>query len=199
MDVPDSAKTAFWTSRWEADKIPWDLGGTPPSLISFLQKQTGPARVLIPGCGSAYEVRTFHQAGHDVTAIDFSAPAVEHAKEQLGPLGDKVVQGNFFKHDWGERRYDLIYERGFLCSLPPLRWKEYAARMAELLAPGGKLVGLFLYGKEPEPPPFPLSPEVAQMLFGHTFRLLGDAVVHDPSVPVYAGMEHWQEWERVGV
>ena len=194
----DSSRTQFWVKRWEAGKLPWDLGGIPQDLSAFLTRtHFAPARVLIPGCGTGYEVRAFHQAGFDVTAVDFSGPAVAHAREVLGPLGEKVIQGNFFKHDFGAARYGLIYERGFLCSLPPERWPDYAARMAELLLPGGRLVGLFLYGNEPEPPPYPLTRETAAKLFGSSFRLLNDVHVESKSVPVYQGMENWEEWERI--
>jgi SAM-dependent methyltransferase len=155
-----------------------------------------PTRVLIPGCGSGYEVKAFHEAGYDVTALEFSEPAVIHAREVLGELGNRVIHGNFFKYDFGENRYGLIYERGFLCSLPHARWPDYGSRMADLIAPGGRLVGLFLYGHEPEPPPFPLTQESAAALLGQHFRLLSDEPVADESVPVYQGMEHWQEWER---
>lgn len=197
-DEPDSSRTQFWVKRWEAGKLPWDLGGIPQDLSDFLARTSfAPARVLIPGCGTGYEVRAFHQAGFDVTAIDFSGPAVAHAREMLGSLGDKVVQGNFFKYDFGGVRYGLIYERGFLCSLPPERWRDYAGRMAELLLPGGRLVGLFLYGQEPEPPPYPLTRESAASLFGQSFRLVRDERVEAKSVPVYQGMENWEEWERV--
>ena len=196
---PDSSQTSFWVKRWEVGKLPWDLGGIPANLVSYLTRtHASPTRVLIPGCGTGYEVRAFHEAGHDVTAIDFSGPAVAHAKEVLGQLGDKVIQGNFFKHNFGDRRYGLIYERGFLCSLPPARWPDYAARMADLLLPGGRLVGLFLYGQEPEPPPFPLTEETAAALLGRSFRLVNNEAVTAKSVPVYQGLEHWQEWERVG-
>ncbi|SRR6266568_4623548 len=194
---PDSSQTGFWTQRWHAGKIPWDLGSVPPDLVSFLARATTPTRVLIPGCGSGYEVRAFHGSGHDVTAIDFSATAVAHAKELLGPLADKVIHGNFFKHDFGENRYGLIYERGFLCSLPPARWPDYASRIADLLLPGGRLVGLFLYGQEPEPPPYPLTEEIAAGLLGRSFRLMCNESVMAKSVPVYQGMEHWQEWEKI--
>ncbi|MSU57346.1 MAG: methyltransferase domain-containing protein [Pedosphaera sp.] len=197
-DVPDSSRTQFWVKRWEDGTLPWDLGGIPPNLVSFLTRSSAsPARVLIPGCGTGYEVRAFHEAGHDVTAIDFSGPAVAHARAVLGPLGDKIVQGNFFKHDFGAQRYGMIYERGFLCSLPPARWPDYAARIADLLLPGGKLVGLFLYGREPEPPPFPLTDETAEHLLGRLFTLRHTEPVLAPTVPVYQGLEHWQEWEKL--
>ena len=195
----DSSKTQFWVKRWEKGKLPWDLGGIPPNLVNYLTRtRVSPSRVLIPGCGSGYEVQAFHEAGHDVTAIDFSGPAVTHAREVLGPLGEKVMQGNFFKHDFGATRYGLVYERGFLCSLPPERWPDYAARMADLLLPGGRLVGLFLYGNEPEPPPYPLTDQSAQALLGRLFRLVNTETAAAESVPVYQGLERWQEWERIG-
>ena len=194
----DSFRTSFWVKRWEGGKLPWDLGHVPPDLSSFLTR-TGfaPARVLIPGCGSGYEVRAFHQAGYDVEAIDFSAPAVAHAREVLGPLGERVIEGNFFKHDFGAKRYGLIYERGFLCCFAPSHWEEYVARISNLLLPGGRLVGLFLYGDEPEPPPYPLTKETAAALLGKSFRLVADQQAAADTVPVYRGLEHWQEWERV--
>jgi len=184
LTPPDSSQTRFWTNRWEAGKTPWDLGGIPPALASFLSRGEPPTRVLIPGCGSGYEV------------IESSVPAVAKAHEVLGPLGNKVIHGNFFKHDFGDTRFGLIYERGFLCSLPTTRWPDYAARMASLVHPGGKLVGLFLYGEEPEPPPYPLTPETAANLLGRHFRLQRSEQSIADSVPVYQGMEHWQEWER---
>jgi SAM-dependent methyltransferase len=196
MTEIDSSQTAFWTKRWESGKIPWDFGGVPPALVSFLKRAEAPARVLVPGCGSGYEVRAFHETGHDVTAIEFSAPAVAHAREVLGPLGDRVIHGNFFKHDFSGNQYSLVYERGFLCSLPTTRWPDYAARMASLVPTGGRLVGLFLYGQEPEPPPYPLTDDTATELLGQYFRLVHTESVSE-SVPVYQGLERWQEWARV--
>ena len=196
VSEPDSSQTQFWTKRWDAGKVPWDLGGIPRALVSYLTRDRTPTRVLIPGCGTGYEVKAFHEAGHDVTAIEFCATAVAHAREVLGPLGDRVIHANFFKHDFGTSRFGLIYERGFLCSLPPAKWPDYVSRMANLLEEGGKLVGLFLYGNEPEPPPYPLTKGTAASLLGQSFCLRHTEESVEQSVPVYQGMEHWQEWER---
>ena len=66
----------------------WELGRAAPPLEAFLRTDPRapqpPGRVLVPGCGSGYEVRAFHETGHDVRAIEFSAPAVAHAREVLG-------------------------------------------------------------------------------------------------------------------
>ncbi len=86
------------------------------------------------------------QPGYDVSAIDFSPAAVAQAKRVLGSLAERVVLGDFFTYDFGERRFDLIYERTFLCSMTPSRWPEYVNRMTDLLVPGGRLIGVFLYG-----------------------------------------------------
>jgi SAM-dependent methyltransferase len=120
----DSSHPDFWTTRYVAGKTPWDFGGVPAALKSFLARPSVPMRVLIPGCGSGYEVQAFHAAGYDVTAIDFSPAAVDQAKRVLGNLAERVILGDFFTHDFGQGRFDLIYERTFLCSMTPTRWLE---------------------------------------------------------------------------
>jgi SAM-dependent methyltransferase len=191
----DSTQPDFWNTRYAAGKTPWDLGGVPGALRSFLARAKPPGRVLIPGCGSGYEVQAFHDAGFEVTAIDFSAAALEGAGRILGPLRRCVIPGDFFTHDFTAQKFDLIYERTFLCSLPPARWPAYAKRMAELLAKGKILAGIFLYGEEPEPPPYPLTEAQALELLGDDFELIRSEPVSD-SLPLFAGMERWQEWQR---
>jgi SAM-dependent methyltransferase len=191
----DSAQVDFWDSRYAAGKTPWDFGGVPVALRSFLERTNPPGRVLIPGCGSGYEVQAFYDAGFEVTAIDFSPVAVERAAYILGPLQSCVIPGDFFTHDLSAHNFDLIYERTFLCSLPPARWPAYVNRMAELLAKGSLLAGIFLYGEETDPPPYPLSELDALELLGEHFELIRSEPVSD-SLPLFQGMERWQEWRR---
>jgi SAM-dependent methyltransferase len=193
----DSNQPDFWTVRYRDGKTPWDFGGVPSALKSFLERSSLPARVLIPGCGSGYEVQAFHAAGYDVSAIDFSPAAVEQAKRVLGSLAERVILGDFFTHDFGQRRFDLIYERTFLCSMTPSRWPDYVNRMSDLLLPAGKLVGVFLYGqKPPSDPPFPLTEPEAKQLFEKRFELVRSEVVTD-SLPLFRNMERWQEWLKI--
>src|SRR5215475_15685655 len=134
--------------------------------LEIISCKVTPGRVLVPGCGSGYEVQAFHVAGYDVSAIDFSPGAVEQAKRVLGALAERVILGDFFTHDFGQHRFDLIYERTFLCSMTPSRWPKYVDRMADLLVTGGKLIGVFLYGQKPSSgPPFPLTDPEAERLF----------------------------------
>lgn len=190
----DSTQPVFWNTRYVAGKTPWDLGRAPSALRSFLARAKA-GRVLIPGCGSGYEVQAFHDAGFEVTAIDFSAVAMERAGRVLGPLRRCVIAGDFFTHDFTGQNFDLIYERTFLCSLPPARWPAYAKLTADLLEKGKLLAGIFLYGEEPEPPPYPLTETQALELLGDDFQLIRSEPVSD-SLPLFEGMERWQEWQR---
>jgi len=189
-----STEMEFWDSRYRAGKTPWDFGGIPAALARYL-RTTSPRRVLIPGCGSGYEVRAFHECGWEVLAVDYSPAALERARRVLGNLADKIVLGDFFARDFGGRKFDVIYERTFLCSLPPEVWPQYGRRMAELLGGGAELIGLFLFGREDEPPPYPLTEESAQKLFGEHFARAVDEPVSD-SLPLFAGRERWQVWRR---
>jgi len=192
----DCTRPEFWEVRYRASRIPWDLHGVPPALIGYLKRAAGSGTVLVPGCGSAYEVRTFSEFGWTVLAIDFSPSAVGRARAILGPLAGAVRLADFFADDLGGP-FDLVYERTFLCSLPPARWPDYGRRMAQLLKPGGRLAGIFAYGEEKEGPPFPMTDAAARDLFQGSFRLAEDEPVPaSDSLPLFAGMERWQVWLR---
>lgn len=190
----DPGGSEFWDARYRDSFIPWDAGRTPPALARWLESSPGARRVLIPGCGSGYEVAAFAAAGHDVTAIDFSPAAVDAARRVLGPLADRVVEADFFRFDAGDG-YDVIYERAFLCALPRRMWADYAARMARIVRPGGALAGFFFFGEGDRGPPFPLRAGELEILLGGHFECCCDRAV-DGSVPVFAGRERWQTWRR---
>jgi SAM-dependent methyltransferase len=192
----DSTHPDFWTSRYVAGKTPWDFGGLPAALKSFLTRSSAPGRVLIPGCGSAHEVQAFHEAGYDVTAIDFSPAAIDQAKRGLGVLAGRVIFGDFFTYNFEQGRFDLIYERTFLCSMPPSHWPDYANRMSDLLSSEGRLIGIFLYGQQPEPPPYALTDKQAEQLFQKRFRQVRSELVTD-SLPLFRGLERWHEWLKI--
>jgi hypothetical protein len=192
----NSSNPEFWNTRYRSEKTPWDFHGIPKALQEFLQSTTINGRVLIPGCGSAYEIKAFADAGWDPVGIDFSQAGVERAKNHLGVLGEKVIYGNFFEHDFGREKFDLIYERTFLCSMSPDRWPEYGSRIAELLKEGGILAGFFLYGEESSPPPFPMVPEQLGALLGNQFQLVEKTPSPD-ALKVFSGKEErWEIWKR---
>ncbi len=185
----------FWDQRYAAGKTPWDQREVPGNLRDFLQRTPVSGRALVPGCGSGYEIKTLHELGWTVLGLDFSTAAVAQAQRQLGPLGDLVRAGDFFAPAADLAAFSLVYERTFLCALPPDLHAPYARRMAELIAPGGVLCGFFFLGPEDEPPPHPLSQEQINALLNEAFELIEDRPVPD-SLPLFAGKERWQVWRR---
>jgi SAM-dependent methyltransferase len=189
----DPATPDFWDARFREGVTPWDAGGVPAALRAFLAREPAGRRVLIPGCGSGYEVQAFAAAGDDVVAIDFSPAAIVAARRVLGALGCVLVQGDFFAHPLGE--FELVYERAFLCALPRPLWPRWAARVAEVLRPGGRLVGFFFWRDDERGPPFGLKEGELEQLLAPAFDRIEDAPVAD-SIPVFAGNERWQVWRR---
>ena len=187
----DSSKPDFWDTRYRGGVTPWDAGGVPPGLLRWLQKQSRGRRVLIPGCGSGYEVQRFVDHGDDVLGIDFSEPALSRARKLALP----VRQADFFALD--ERPFDVVYERTFLCALPRARWPSWSARMAKLVRAGGLLAGFFFFDDNQRGPPFGISVAWLHQLLDPAFALEEDEPVPaTESVPVLAGKERWQVWKR---
>jgi len=184
----------FWSERFERRFTPWDRGGTPEALAKFIAASERPYTALIPGCGAGYEVTAMAGAGWDVTAIDFSPEAVKEARAALGALAQRVVQADFFDYT-PPKPLDFIYERAFLCALPPARRAEIVARWAELLPPGGLLAGFFYFDTGTKGPPFGIAPAELDALLAPSFERLEDAPVDD-SISVFAGKERWQVWQK---
>ncbi|HVY05394.1 MAG TPA: methyltransferase domain-containing protein [Burkholderiales bacterium] len=192
----DSSKPDFWETRYRDRVMPWDAGGVPASLREFAPTLTAGARILIPGCGSAYEAAWLADAGFDVLAIDFSAAAVEAARQVLGRHAGRVREADFFTFDPGEP-FDVIYERAFLCALPRKMWPGYAPRCARLLRPGGCIAGFYFFADTPKGPPFGTSQTELDTLLLPGFKCCDDRPVAD-SIEVFRDRERWQVWKKKG-
>jgi SAM-dependent methyltransferase len=191
----DSSKPEFWDTRYRDGVTPWDAGRVPPRLARWLAAQPTARRVLVPGCGSGYEVRAFAEHGDDVLGIDFSDAAIDAARCTLGKLAERVRKADFFTLD--APPFEVVYERTFLCALPPRSRMRWARRIAELAQAGGFLAGFFYYGEGERGPPFGITAPELHALLDPAFALLEDgAVPAAQSVPVLAGKERWQVWKR---
>ena len=192
--MADSSLPDFWDQRYLNGVTPWDAGRVPEHLRRHTRDLPPGARILVPGCGSAYELYYLLENGFDALAIDFSPPAVAQAKANMGCFADRVIEADFFAFDQGAP-FDVMYERAFLCALPRKMWRDYAARSAELLVPGGIIAGFFFFDDNPKGPPFGTSTEELDRLLGPLFERVQDEAVSD-SIPVFQGRERWQVWRR---
>lgn len=193
----DPAVPEFWNLRFDAAFTPWDQGGVPHLLQTWIKQYAGTTApdVLIPGCGAAHEVQFLVARGWNVSAIDFSPAAVAQARRVLGPLSHHIREADFFTGNLGQPHFDVIYERAFLCALPRRLWPQWAARVAGLIRPGGNLAGFFFADNTDRGPPFGLHDgELDAMLLPHFTRQ--QKTLPSDSIPVFAGKESWQVWER---
>ncbi|WP_428825884.1 methyltransferase domain-containing protein [Azonexus sp. IMCC34842] len=193
----------FWCKRFGDGLTPWDAGSVPAAFAQFVAEQPGPLNTLIPGCGSAWEAAHLAERGWPVTALDFSPVAVATAREILdaaashgrfAPGAVDLLCADFFTFTRAAP-YALLYERAFLCALPRKLWADWARRVAELLPSGGRLAGFFFLCDQAKGPPFGILPEQLDDLLSPNFLRLADSPVAD-SIPVFAGRERWQVWQR---
>ena len=201
METPDfprrdPADPEFWDLRYAARFAPWDAGRVPARLRAMAESEGGSPRVLVPGCGSAWDVRYLAERGWQVLGIDFSDAALDAARAILGPHAARVRKADFFA-PLPEAPFDLVYERAFLCALPRRMWGDWGRRVAELVRPGGRLAGFFYFDTTERGPPFSLhAMEELDALLAPAFERIADEPVAD-SIAVFQGRERWQVWRRL--
>jgi SAM-dependent methyltransferase len=147
----------YWSERYAANQTGWDLSAVSPPLKEYIdQLQDKSLRILIPGCGNAYEAEYLLSKNFDnINLIDISEVLVNNIKSKYSEYIENsklnVLHDDFFKHN-GE--YDLILEQTFFCALNPSLRKDHAKKMSELLAPNGRLVGVMFNREFIGGPPF---------------------------------------------
>ncbi|TGN22959.1 methyltransferase domain-containing protein [Empedobacter tilapiae] len=137
----------FWNNKYINNETGWDLKAPSTPLKEYIdQLENKNIRILIPGCGNAYEAEYLLKQGFiNITLIDISEVIVEKIKEKFKNNPHiQVLHQDFFDL---EGQYDLILEQTFFCALDPELRQKYSIKMNELLAENGKLVGI-LFNRE---------------------------------------------------
>lgn len=161
----------FWERTYRDGHVNWDLGGPTPVFRALAEScRFPPGRMIVLGAGLGHDARLFARHGFQVTALDF-APAAARAMHALQDPAHPVaiLQADFFRlSPVLDGRFDYALEYVFYCAIDPAQRAEYAAVVARLLAPGGRLVALafptgeappLAPGERPAGPPFTVSPE----------------------------------------
>jgi SAM-dependent methyltransferase len=162
----------FWEARYAEERTGWDLGAVSPPLQAYFEElQDRSQRILIPGCGRAYEAEYLWKQGFEqVHVLDWSERALaDFARRVPGFPQAHLHAGDFFGH---AGPYDLVVEQTFFCALDPALRVRYVQKMRELLAPGGRLVGLLFNDPlNDDRPPFGGSEAEYRALFSGPFLL----------------------------
>ncbi len=167
--MTDANSPNFWDSLYKTDRFHWDLGGPTPEFQRLAERRLlKPGTLLVLGAGRGHDARLFAQHGFAVTAVDFSAEAVE----AMNKLNDvtfpvEIVHADFFSltPDWNNR-FDYILDYTSFCAVLPKRRSEYADLVSRLLKPGGMYIILaFPIGNRPGGPPYVVQPKAIIALF----------------------------------
>ncbi|MDI9875342.1 MULTISPECIES: methyltransferase domain-containing protein [Bacteroidota] len=186
----------YWNERYAAGQTGWDLGKASPPLEDYI-KQLGnkDLKILLPGCGNGYEALLMAELGFtNLTVLDIAPLAVEKLQDRLQSYPSvRILCEDFFEH---VDNYDLILEQTFFCALPPSMREQYVQKMAELLVPQGKLVGLlFATEFDKAGPPFGGTTEEYLQLFSPYFT---DAILEPcrNSIRPRQGNELFVKWVK---
>lgn len=161
----------FWDNRWENMETGWDLGSVSPPIKAYIDQLTDKKkRILIPGCGNAYEAEYLWENGFENTFIvEISKGAIDSFKKRYPSFPeDHIFHKDFFDLD---EKFDLVFEQTFFCAIHPDMRKSYAKKMHEILNPGGKLVGLLFDFPLESGPPFGGSEEEYRGYFDEGFKV----------------------------
>jgi SAM-dependent methyltransferase len=156
----------YWNNQYVAKTTGWDLGMPSPPLAEYINGLGDKSlKILIPGCGNAYEAQYLLDLGFEkITLIDIAADLVKKLQDKFANNANiRVVLGDFFEH---EGEYDLILEQTFFCALPPFMREKYVQKMHTIMSDDGHLAGL-LFNREFEKqgPPFGGSENEYKTLF----------------------------------
>ena len=174
----------FWNQRYLDSATGWDLGMVSEPISAYIDQLTDMnMRILIPGCGNAYEAVYLSERGFtDITLIDIAPELTRKISKQFEDTpAIKVLEGDFFELSG---QYDLILEQTFFCALDPKFRTDYVEKMYQLLAPGGKVAGV-LFDKtfENPGPPFGGSIIEYRKLLESKFRIQKLESCHNSAAP----------------
>ena len=138
--------TEFWQQRFEKNETGWDRGAPSPQLLAWLASgELQPCRIVVPGCGSGWEVAELAKRGFDVVGLDYTSAAVEKTQARVTALGlqAQVIQTDVLSYQ-PESPFDAIYEQTCLCAIHPEHWSKYAQQLRQWLKPGGSMWMMFM-------------------------------------------------------
>lgn len=170
------AEPNFWTQVYQSEGQPgWDLGDPALAFQDMLPRLKLPkSRILVLGCGEGHDASLFAQAGHVVTAIDFSAEAIERARKKYGHLDNlQFINEDIFNlpHDWNYS-FDVIVEHTCFCAIEPHRRKDLVKLWRRLLHEEGQLMAVFFAFLKRSGPPYGSSEWEIRELLKDSFHFL---------------------------
>lgn len=143
LDALLEGRSGAWWGEFFANRskpCPFFVEWPDENLVGWLDEGLiTPGRVLELGCGHGRNATYLASWGCSVDAVDFSAQAIEWARERAEQADAAVnfQHCSIFDATFTEGSYDLVYDSGCFHHLPPHRRKDYAELVHAALKPGG--------------------------------------------------------------
>ena len=190
-----------WRQAWKTGVTPWDAGASPPALRGLLDRGAVPGgRVLVPGCGTGYDLATLAREDREVVGIDLSDDARTAFLAEHPSLPGSVVYEvtDFFSYA-PARGFDFVWDYTFFCALDPDQRSAWSQTMKRLVEPAGVLATLLFPFEDPisdrAGPPWPINTEMVRSYVEDAFEELDTAEV-EQTHPGREGKERLALWRR---
>ena len=180
---------SYWTKRYTNGETGWDIGYAAPALIAFMEQfQDKSIKILIPGCGNAYEAKQLWQMGFQhIFLLDYALGPLQKFQSELPEFPSaQLLHLDFFELN---DQFDLILEQTFFCALDPNLRQKYVQHMYQIIQPYGHLAGLLF--DDPlfsDHPPYGGSKALYQKLFETKFDIKKMEIAYN-SIPARQGRE----------
>ncbi len=154
----------------------WDYSHPSSELVAFVAAGSWPtgAAALDVGCGAGREAIFLAGQGFQVTGVDLSEEALRIARDRAAEAGVHVEwkKGNALELPLPDASVDLVNDRGCFHIIGEEDRPRYAAEVARVLKPGGRVLLRGCRGKQWEDQPFVLvTREALERHFSDAFDI----------------------------
>ena len=158
----------YWSLRYQKRQTRWDIGEVSKPLLTLFSQLNKKDKILIPGCGNAYEAAYLFEAGfQNIHIMDIALEPLKTFKERNKTFpSQQIIHDDFFTH---HDKYDAIIEQTFFCAIQPELRRNYVETSYNLLHENGVLIGVLFNRNFEDGPPFGGSSKEYMDLFGGKF------------------------------
>jgi len=154
-------ETLYAAAEQGTTTVPWADFAPYPRLVSALSGFSGPGRALVVGCGLGDDAEHVASLGFATVAFDVSPTAIAAARRRFLRSRVEYVAADLLSppRSW-TGSFDLVVEVFTLQVLTGAARRNAIARVAQLVAPGGRLLVIARAREEHETPgemPWPLT------------------------------------------
>ncbi len=190
-----------WREAWKSGTTPWDAGTSPPALRALIDRDAVPSgRILVPGCGTGYDLAALARNDREVVGVDLSEDARRAFLDEHPNLPGRVVYevADFFAYA-PTHGFDFVWDYTFFCALDPDQRAGWSQTMNRLVNPGGLLATLLFPFEDPisgrQGPPWPINTGLVRGYLDHEFDEL-ETIEAEQTHPGREGKERLVLWRR---